>query len=123
MPQYQVCRSSLPSGFGACSLLGIGCVGNRLGVLMRSSESQVKTVCCRPPAWFSVARSYGCLVTLLTVTSLVAVAQESRPSTQHAGLPEIQTYIANAWDTLTRSPNDCKTVIDGRNPNNSILYF
>jgi alpha,alpha-trehalase len=60
---------------------------------------------------------------LFLLLALPALGQEQRPNTQNATLSDIQAYIANAWETLTRSPNDCKTVIDGRNPKNSILYF
>ena len=56
-------------------------------------------------------------VSLCTSTML---AQESASA---ASVSDIQAYIAQAWTTLTRSPSDCKTVLDGRNPTYSILYF
>lgn len=60
-----------------------------------------------------------CAIVFGAVPSFAQQPQTARSS----GLADIQTYIANAWSTLTRSPNDCKTVVDGRNPRNSILYF
>lgn len=73
-----------------------------------------------PGAWL-----WRCVISIVlcSLAGAGAFAQPPQAATQNAGLPQIRTYIENAWATLTRSPSDCKTVIDGRNPKNSILYF
>src|SRR5882672_5427298 len=35
----------------------------------------------------------------------------------------VRTYISSAWNTLTRSMTDCKTVIDPKLPQTSVLYL
>ncbi len=35
----------------------------------------------------------------------------------------IRGYISSAWDTLTRSMTDCKTVVDPKLPEASVLYL
>ena len=38
-------------------------------------------------------------------------------------IADVLTYIDNSWDVLTRSPLDCKTVMDVRVPEHSTLYL
>jgi alpha,alpha-trehalase len=40
-----------------------------------------------------------------------------------AKLTAIRGYISSAWDTLTRSMTDCKTVVDPKLPEKSVLYL
>jgi len=40
-----------------------------------------------------------------------------------AQLGAIRTYISSAWDTLTRSMADCKTVVDPKLPDATVLYL
>ena len=40
-----------------------------------------------------------------------------------AQLTAIRSYISSAWDTLTRSMTDCKTVVDPKLPEASVLYL
>src|SRR5260370_7694077 len=39
------------------------------------------------------------------------------------GLKPILDYISNGWDTLTRSMNDCSTIVDTKLPTKSFLYL
>jgi alpha,alpha-trehalase len=69
---------------------------------------------------------------LLTLTSpLLAQHTDKNPpsATQTAttaatpeGLKPILDYISNGWDTLTRSMNDCSTIVDTKLATKSILY-
>src|SRR5206468_2710902 len=47
---------------------------------------------------------------------------QTRP-TQEPGLKQIRTYIADGWDTLTRSMTDCNTVVDPKLAASSVLYL
>jgi len=38
-------------------------------------------------------------------------------------ITDVLAYIDHTWDVLTRSPLDCKTVLDARNPKHSVLYL
>lgn len=49
-----------------------------------------------------------------------ALGQNS-PS-QKSGLDQIQTYIASGWDSLTRSPEDCKTIVDPKVAEEAVVY-
>ena len=48
-------------------------------------------------------------------------AQEANAKT--AGLKQIRSYIAAGWDTLTRSLNDCKVIVDPKLAAASVLYL
>lgn len=57
-----------------------------------------------------------------------ALAQQSAPASparvpQQQGLKPILNYISLAWDTLTRSMTDCKTVVDPKITATSVLYL
>src|SRR5580765_7339227 len=39
------------------------------------------------------------------------------------GLEPILSYISKTWDTLTRSMEDCTTVVDPKLAQNSVLYL
>ena len=39
------------------------------------------------------------------------------------GLKPILTYISSAWDTLTRSMNDCASVVDPKIKVSPVLYL
>jgi alpha,alpha-trehalase len=48
-------------------------------------------------------------------------AQDARA--KEAGLRQIRSYIAAGWDTLTRSLNDCKVIVDPKLAAASVLYL
>jgi alpha,alpha-trehalase len=80
---------------------------------------------CRLPArFFSTSRDRGfmavfaCLVLALTA----APAQPDRAVDPH-GLAPIRAYILTGWDTLTRSMNECSTVVDPKFAANSVMYL
>ena len=50
-----------------------------------------------------------------------SVAQEA--GSKEAGLRQIRSYIAAAWDTLTRSQTDCKVIVDPKLAAASVLYL
>jgi len=47
---------------------------------------------------------------------------QSQAASSNAGLAPILTYISSGWDTLTRSMNDCSTIVDSKISAKSILY-
>ena len=50
-----------------------------------------------------------------------SLAQEA--GAKEAGLQQIRSYIAAAWDTLTRSQTDCKVIVDPKLAAASVLYL
>ncbi len=57
-------------------------------------------------------------VGLIASSSVVAQAPQ-----QNNNIADVLAYIDHTWDVLTRSPLDCKTVIDVRVPEHSLLYL
>jgi alpha,alpha-trehalase len=65
---------------------------------------------------------------ILIVISLLASAGTAQSAPDSAKLDPsqvaaVRTYISSAWNTLTRSMTDCKTVIDPKLPETSVLYL
>ena len=72
-------------------------------------------------------RTHGCR-TLISVLALVAVTLAVVPARPNApvdphGLGPILAYISTGWDTLTRSMNECTTVVDPKFAANSVMYL
>ena len=59
-----------------------------------------------------------CLLTIATPTTLPA-----QPADQSGGLAAIRTYIANGWDSLTRSMTNCNSVVDPKLAAQAVLYL
>jgi alpha,alpha-trehalase len=62
---------------------------------------------------------------LLFVSTAVCVMAQAAPAheTSGQGLKPILGYISTAWDTLTRSMTDCKTIVDPKITAPSVLYL
>jgi alpha,alpha-trehalase len=65
---------------------------------------------------------------LLAVCACLAVAFAAAPArpdraTDPHGLAPIRAYISTGWDTLTRSMNECSTVVDPKFAANSVMYL
>ena len=60
------------------------------------------------------------LVLFVVATAPAAAAQETAKG---HGLEPIRSYIAAAWDTLTRSQSDCNTIVDPKLASASVLYL
>src|SRR5882724_1545309 len=72
-------------------------------------------------AFFNCLKS-ACLAILFSgVCAPAAWAQQS--AAKEAGLRQIRSYIAAGWDTLTRSLNDCKVIVDPKLAASSVLYL
>ncbi len=67
----------------------------------------------------SYANAIGLVLTLLFGLSGVAPAQAQKAN----NISDVLAYIDKSWDALTRSPLDCKTVMDVRVPEHSTLYL
>src|SRR5262247_721931 len=72
----------------------------------------------------------GILLPLLVISMVlpVNVSAESEKKAAPAqqpphGLEPILDYIAKSWDTLTRSMEECTTVVDPKLAENSVLYL
>src|SRR5690348_627898 len=70
------------------------------------------------------------ILLLLLVLSLVLPVNVSAESDNTVGtlqaahgLEPILDYIAKSWDTLTRSMEECTTVVDPKLAENSVLYL
>jgi alpha,alpha-trehalase len=66
--------------------------------------------------------SAGLLALLLACTSANTNAAGQQSSSQEHGLDQIRSYIANGWDSLTRSMADCKSIVDPKLTTASVLY-
>jgi len=61
---------------------------------------------------------------ILLPATVVAASDEASPDpTRSPGLERILDYIAKSWDTLTRSMDECTTVVDPKLAENSVLYL
>jgi alpha,alpha-trehalase len=60
-------------------------------------------------------------VVFCAVFAPASFAQEA--AAKEAGLRQIRSYIAAAWDTLTRSQTDCKVIVDPKLAAASVLYI
>jgi len=63
------------------------------------------------------------LCVLLPVAVLAASDDASPNPTKEPGLEPILGYITKSWDTLTRSMEECTTVVDPKLAENSVLYL
>ncbi len=70
-------------------------------------------------------RSFACLVGSLLLGTIAYGGQTEsfKKSAQKDGLAPIREYIFKSWDTLTRSMEDCSTVVDSKLAENSVLYL
>ena len=59
----------------------------------------------------------------LIFCTVFAPASSSQEAPKQAGLRQIRSYIAAGWDTLTRSLNDCKVIVDPKLAAASVLYL
>ena len=63
-------------------------------------------------------------ITVPIFTLLLSLAGLLPAQTQQTNdISDVLAYIDKSWDTLTRSPQDCKTVLDVRVPEHSLLYL
>ena len=69
-------------------------------------------------------RSFAFAVSTLFFTAATCSAQSTPTKTSAPeGLAPIRDYIYKSWDTLTRSMEDCSTVVDPKLAENSVLYL
>src|SRR5882724_4521842 len=73
---------------------------------------------------------FGCRMVLALVVfctvlpaGVFALEGDEAESAKSKGLEPILTYISKSWDTLTRSMEDCSTVVDPKLAQNSVLYL
>jgi alpha,alpha-trehalase len=59
----------------------------------------------------------------LVAVLLLVLAQASYPARGQSARPEIAQYIHDSWDTLGRSMNECKSVVDPKVTTAPILYL
>ena len=63
------------------------------------------------------------LLLVISMVLPVKVSAESDKAVAAPGLEPILDYIAKSWDTLTRSMEECTTVVDPKLAENSVLYL
>src|SRR5882672_1845417 len=70
-------------------------------------------------------RSVVCLAGSLLLGTIAygGQAESSNKQAEKDGLAPIREYIFKSWDTLTRSMEDCSTVVDSKLAENSVLYL
>jgi len=63
-------------------------------------------------------------IIVIILTLLFALSGGASAQAQQANnISDLLAYIDQSWDALTRSPVDCKTVMDVRVPEHSLLYL
>ena len=60
---------------------------------------------------------------LFAVSAISPLQAQSASGTDAKGLKPILDYISTAWDTLTRSMTDCKSIVDPKITAQSVLYL
>jgi alpha,alpha-trehalase len=60
---------------------------------------------------------------LALLLTIVPRAAGQQPAPAEHGLNQIRSYIASGWDSLTRSLDDCKTIVDPKLAAPSVLYI
>ncbi|MBS1841476.1 MAG: trehalase [Acidobacteria bacterium] len=70
-------------------------------------------------------RSLVCLAGSLLLATIAygGQAESSKKPAEKDALTPIREYIFKSWDTLTRSMEDCSTVVDSKLAENSVLYL
>jgi len=64
------------------------------------------------------------LLCILLPAAVLAASDDASPNpTKEPGLEPILGYITKSWDTLTRSMEECTTVVDPKLAENSVLYL
>src|ERR1700719_5360074 len=63
------------------------------------------------------------LFCIVLPASVLAGADDETERAKTKGLEPILTYISKSWDTLTRSMEDCSTVVDPKLAEHSVLYL
>ena len=72
--------------------------------------------------WKASLRAF--FFTLIVVTLKATGSSQAAPNVptlDRNQVAAIRTYIASAWDNLTRSMTNCKTVVDPKIPSASVL--
>jgi alpha,alpha-trehalase len=81
----------------------------------------MSTLSSKKPRWF-FPRAARAMLLFFFLFAFVATARPA-PAPDHAGLKPILDYISTAWDTLTRSMTDCKSIVDPKITTASVLYL
>src|ERR1700743_2711634 len=63
------------------------------------------------------------LATLASAPCGKAQTAATASTAAQAGLEPIRKYIADGWDTLTRSLDECKSIVDTKLATASVLYL
>ncbi|HKV77002.1 MAG TPA: trehalase family glycosidase [Candidatus Sulfotelmatobacter sp.] len=63
------------------------------------------------------------IVFLVTICATVPAHAQAALGEDAKGLKPILDYISSAWDTLTRSMSDCKSIVDPKITAQSVLYL
>jgi alpha,alpha-trehalase len=72
-------------------------------------------------AFFRCRQTAFAALILCAIFAPASFAQEA--GAKEAGLRQIRSYITAGWDTLTRSLNDCKVIVDPKLAAASVLYL
>src|SRR5579871_1667009 len=75
--------------------------------------------------FFRLRRILVCLAGSLLLGTITFAGQSTSSKTieKNAGLAPLREYIYKSWDTLTRSMDDCTTVVDSKLAEKSVLYL
>ncbi len=68
-------------------------------------------------------RFASALFFLFLICAIAPAPAQTTPASDAKGLKPILDYISSAWDTLTRSMTDCKSIVDPKIAAQSVLYL
>jgi alpha,alpha-trehalase len=70
-----------------------------------------------------VNRCQRVLIACAVVIAVMGRAQTATPVAPETSTPPIDTYISNAWNTLSRSMTDCHSLVDPKVKTTALLYL
>ena len=88
---------------------------------MHSPGRLASLIVARPLTACRKACFWAAILSLAMAFTVAPARPDDAPDTH--GLAPIKAYIATGWDTLTRSMNECKSVVDTKLATTSILYL
>ena len=88
---------------------------------MHTPDESFLALRSRPLATRKTSRFRTAIIYLAAVSLVApALADDAKPA---QGLAPIRAYISTGWDTLTRSMNECGTVVDTKLAATSVMYL
>src|SRR6266852_4626492 len=97
------------------------CAGQKNMLLGTMKQPRSRASSRTNHAYFRCQQTVLVALVFCAIFAPASFAQEA--GAKEAGLRQIRSYIAAGWDSLTRSLNDCKVIVDPKLAAASVLYL